>query len=78
MRKIQTVGGGATNRNSIKTYHEFAGTMPISFAPGVAAELRRESLMKKKAIEAKARQARFNARMRQDTTPGDRVVDGDN
>ena len=62
------------NRNSIKNYHELANTMPISFAPGVAAELRRESLMKKKAIEAKARQVKFKARMRQDTTPGDRVV----
>ena len=37
------------NRNSIKTYHDLAETMPISFASGVAAELRRESLMKKKS-----------------------------
>ena len=62
------------NRNSIKTYHDLAETMPISFASGVAAELRRESLMKKKAIEHRARQEKFKARMRQDTTPGDRVV----
>jgi hypothetical protein len=62
------------NRSSIRTYHELASTMPVRFAPGIAADITRERIKTEQAIEAKARQARFNARMRQDTTPGDRVV----
>ena len=62
------------NRNSIKTYHDLASTMPISYSSGIAADIRRERIRKEQAIEAKARQAKFKARMRHDTTPGDRVV----
>lgn len=62
------------NRNSIRNYHDLAATMPISYSPCIAADINRERIRKEQAIEAKARQTKFNARMRQDTTPGDRVV----
>ena len=62
------------NRNSIKTYHDLASTMPVRYSPGIAADINRERIRKEQAIEAKARQNKFKARMRQDTTPGDRVV----
>ena len=62
------------NRNSIKTYHDLASTMPVRYAPGIAADINRERIRNEQAIEAKARQNKFKARMRQDTTPGDRVV----
>ena len=62
------------NRNSIKSYHQLAESMPVSYSPGIAADIRRERIRKEQAIEAKARQAKFKARMRHDTTPGDRVV----
>ena len=48
--------------------------MPVRFAPGIAADINRERIKREQAIEAKARQVKFKARMRQDTTPGDRVV----
>ena len=62
------------NRNSIKTYHDLACTMHVRFAPGIAADITRERIKTEQAIEAKARQVKFKARMRRDTTPGDRVV----
>ena len=66
------------NRNSIKTYHDLASTMPVRYAPGIAADINRERIRKEQAIGTKARQAKFKARMRQDTTPGDRVVTSGN
>lgn len=64
------------NRNSIKTYHELAGTMPISYSQGIVADIRRERIRKEQAIEAKAREQSYQARTRSrpDQTPGDRVV----
>ena len=62
------------NRNSIKTYHQLAESFHARFAPGIAADITRERIKREQAIEAKARQVKFKARMRQDTTPGDRVV----
>ena len=61
------------NRNSIKTYHDLASTMPVRYAPGIAADINRERIRKEQAIEFRARQKAYQSR-RQDTTPGDRVV----
>ena len=65
------------NRNSIKTYHDLASTMPVRYAPGIAADINRERIRKEQAIEFRARQKAYQAR-RQDTTPGDRVVTSGN
>ena len=64
------------NRNSIKTYHDLASTMPVRYAPGIAANINRERIRTEQAREAKARQKAHRERMRRDTTPGDRVVTG--
>ena len=66
------------NRNSIRNYHDLAATIHVQYSPGIADDINRERIKKEQAIEAKARQAIFNARMRQDTTPGDRVVTSGN
>ena len=47
------------NRNSIKTYHELAGVMPISFAPGIAADIRRERHKADKAKQARNREKAY-------------------
>ena len=62
------------NRNSIKSFHDLPSVMPKQFATGLAAELNRERIKTEQAVIAKERQRNYWARMRRDTTPGDRVV----
>lgn len=60
-----------------KSRREFHTAEIISFAAGVEADVCREKMNKKKALEAKAREAAYRAKMcgRKDHTPGDRMVE---
>ena len=44
------------NHKSLRTYHDLSNTVSMSFAPGIAADLRREQHRADQAKQARARE----------------------
>lgn len=47
------------NHKSFRTYHELSGAVCVNFAPGIAADIRRENIRADQARQAQAREKSY-------------------